>query len=222
MEAQELLAFLALEDGDRPRAAREADKALAISSEALDAMAVRASMDWLADKDDTPWMRRIFAINAVYGEAYAMAGHFFVLNRRYEEGIAYYRKALELNPRLWKARSELGVNLMRLGREQEARRQLEECYANGYRDPATVNTLRLLDSYKNFKTFKTPTTVLRLHRREADLLRPYFETELQKAIAPTRRNTSSSFPARSAWKFTRTTRISRCVRWACRGWVRWE
>ncbi len=183
VEAQELLAFLALEDGDRPRAAREADKALAISSEALDAMAVRASMDWLADKDDTPWMRRIFAINPVYGEAYAMAGHFFVLNRRYEEGIAFYRKALELNPRLWKARSELGVNLMRLGREQEARRQLEECYANGYRDPATVNTLRLLDSYKNFKTFKTPTTVLRLHQREADLLRPYFETELQKAIA---------------------------------------
>ena len=55
-------------------------------------------------------------INPVYGEAYATAAHFFVINRRYDEGVAFYRKALALNPDLWDARSELGLNLMRLGR----------------------------------------------------------------------------------------------------------
>ncbi len=43
LEARELLARLALEDGDEVRAAKEADKALELSTEALDAMAVRAA-----------------------------------------------------------------------------------------------------------------------------------------------------------------------------------
>ncbi len=37
------------------------------------------------------------------------------------------------------------------------------------------NSLRLLDSYKDFVTYKTPTTILRLNKKEADLLRPYVE-----------------------------------------------
>jgi tetratricopeptide (TPR) repeat protein len=183
VEAQELLAYLALEDVNETRAIEQADKALAISPEALDAMAIRATIDWLNDRAATPWIDRILQINPVYGEAYATAAHFFVLNRRYEEGIELYRKALELNPRLWKARSELGINLMRLGREEEARRHLEQCYENGYQSYATVNTLRLLDSYKNFETFRDGGIILRLHKKEAALLRPYFAAELKRAIA---------------------------------------
>jgi tetratricopeptide (TPR) repeat protein len=183
VEAHELLARLALEDNNPKRAVEQADKALAISPQALDAMAVRASIDGLADKADSPWMARALAVNPKYGQAYATAGHFFVLNRRYEEGIRNYRKAIELDPLLWTARAQLGVNLMRLGQEAEARRQLELCYENGHRDAATVNTLRLLDSYKNFVTYKTDNTVLKLHKKEAELLRPYFESELKRAIA---------------------------------------
>ena len=121
VEAQELLARLALEDNNPKKATEEADKALAISPNALDAMAIRATIDWLDDKPDSPWIGRILAIESAYGEAYAIAAHFFVLNRRYEEGIQFYRKAIELQPDLWSAHSQLGINLMRLGREEEAR-----------------------------------------------------------------------------------------------------
>ena len=182
-EARELLARLALEDNDPVRAAEQADKALEISSGALDAMAVHASIDWLNDQSDTPWIGRILARNPHYGQAYALAGHFFILNRRYQEGIGFYRKALEIQPDLWSARSQLGINLMRLGFEEEAKTQLEESYEHHYRDAATVNTLRLLDSYKNFVTYRTETTVLKLHKKEAELLRPYFESELKRALA---------------------------------------
>src|SRR5205823_14727059 len=126
----------------------EADKAIALSPEALDALTIHATIDWLDDKPGTQWSEPIFKINPVYGEAYATAGHFFVINRRYTEGIKLYRKALELNPRLWDARAELGVNLMRWGEDVEARKQLEECYANGYRSAEVANSLTLLDSYK--------------------------------------------------------------------------
>ena len=127
-KAHELMARLALEDSNPTGALEQADKALAISPKALDAMAIHASVDWLADKTDTPWIGRILEANPKYGQAYATAGHFFVLNRRYEEGIKYYRKAIEMDPRLWAARAQLGVNLMRLGEEIEAKQQLELCY----------------------------------------------------------------------------------------------
>ena len=182
-EPRELLAYLALEDNDPERARKEAEQALAISPEALDAMAVLAAMDLLNGKLDTEWLPRILKINPVYGEAWATAAHFFVMNRRYEEGIALYRKALDLNPRLWSARAQLGVDLMRLGQEDEARKQLEECYANQYRSSETVNSLRLLDTYSKFDTFRTPATILKLSKKESALLKPYFEAELERVIA---------------------------------------
>ncbi|MGH9633020.1 MAG: tetratricopeptide repeat protein [Bryobacteraceae bacterium] len=182
VEAQELLAKLALEDSNPEKAVEEADKALQISPEALDAMAVRAVIDFLEDKPSSPWMDRILKINPVYGEAYAMAGHFFVLNRRYEEGIRFYRKALELDPELHAARAQLGVNLMRLGLEEEAREQLKRSFDAGYTNALTANSLTLIDSYKRFETFKTPKTIVKLHRKEAELLRPFIESELKRAI----------------------------------------
>lgn len=183
VEAQELLARLALEDNDPAKAAEEANKALAMSPDALDAMAILATIDWLNDKTDTPWIARILEKNRKYGQAYETAGHFFVLNRRYEEGIRFFRKAIELAPDLWSAHTQLGVNLMRLGEETEARERLEAAYYAGHPDKAVGNTLRLMDSYRNFVTYKTDRTVLRLHNKEAELLRPYFEAELQRALA---------------------------------------
>jgi cellulose synthase operon protein C len=182
-EAHEQLAYIALQDSDEETAAKQADLALAISGEALDAMAIHLAIDFLHDKQDSPWADRILKVNPVYGEAYSTAGYFFVINRRYREGIQVYRKALELNPRLWEARAQLGVNLMRLGLEDEAHQQLEECYNANYKSYETVNSLRLLDSYKDFVTYKTPTTILRLNKKEADLLRPYFESEMKRDMA---------------------------------------
>ncbi|HTW67993.1 MAG TPA: tetratricopeptide repeat protein [Bryobacteraceae bacterium] len=182
-QAHEQLAFLALEDNNEDAAAKEADQALAISGEALDAMAIHLSIDFLHDKKDSPWADRILKVNPVYGEAYSTAGHFYVINRRYDEGIAAYRKALELNPRLWEARAQLGLNLMRLGFDDEARQQLEQCYNAKYQSYETVNTLRLLDKFKDFVTYRTPAFVLRLDKKEADLLRPYFEDQIERDMA---------------------------------------
>jgi len=188
VEAREVLAYLALEDNDPKLANEEADRALKISDEALDAMAIHATVDWITDKAATPhvenaWMDRILKINPVYGEAYSTAGHFFFINRRYPEAIMFYRKALDLNPRLWEARAQLGVNLMRVGQEQEARQQLEQCYNANYKSYEVVNSLRLLDKYSSFVTFKTDNTIVLVDKKEADLLHPYVESELKRAIA---------------------------------------
>jgi len=193
-EAHELLAYLALEDSDPKLAAEEAQSALKLHSESLNGMAVLASIDWLDGNSQSGWIDRILKINPVYGEAYATGAHFFVINRRYEEAIVYYRKALALNANLWAARSQLGVNLMRIGEEEEARQQLETCYQAHYRDAETVNSLRLLDTLKDYETFKTGTTELMLNRKEAALLRPYIEPELQLAVATYERKYKMKLP----------------------------
>jgi tetratricopeptide (TPR) repeat protein len=184
VEARELLARIALEDNHPEKAVEEAKKALDTSGEALDALSILATVDWLDDKPGKEWIDRVFKINPIYGEAYAIAGHFFVINRRYDEGIQYYRKALEIKPDLWAARAELGVNLMRFGQNAEARQNLEACFNANYSSPLVRNTLKLLDSIdKNVETFTTPTTVLKLDKKEAALLRPYFQAELDRAMA---------------------------------------
>jgi cellulose synthase operon protein C len=183
VEAHELLANLQLEDGKTQEAVAEADKAIALSNEALQAMAVHATAEVLADRPPDAWFAKIRTVNPSYGEGYALVGYHLVLNRRYQEGVTYYRKAIEADPKLWSARSQLGINLMRLGQQEEPLQQLEMSYNNGQRDTATVNSLRLLDSYKNFVIFRDDTTILKLRKNEAELLRPYFEAELHKAIA---------------------------------------
>ena len=55
MEAQELLARLALEDNNNAKATEEAKKALAIDANSVGGKAILATIDWLADKKETPW-----------------------------------------------------------------------------------------------------------------------------------------------------------------------
>jgi tetratricopeptide (TPR) repeat protein len=180
--AHELLAKLALQDDQPVLAAKEADAALALDGEALDAMALHAVIEILADRSPEEWWARIHGINPVYGRGYAIAAEHLIFNRRYQDGVAMYRKALELSPRLWSARSDLGINLMRLGQDEEARQQLTQCYQGGYRNDATVNSLRLLDTLKDFATFTDAGTILKLQRKESDLLYPYFHEVLTQAI----------------------------------------
>jgi len=174
-EAQELLARLALEDNNNPKATEEAKKALAMDPKSVQGRAILATIDLLADKKDSTW-------DPHTAKGYETVGHFFVLNRRYEEGIQYYRKAIEMDPQLYSARSQMAINLMRLGQNDEAYKELELCYKNEFQDAATRNSLKLMDSYKNFVTFTTPRTILKLHKKEAELLRPYIESEMGRAI----------------------------------------
>ena len=62
-------------------------------------------------------------------------------------------------------------------------KELELSYNNGYRDAATVNSLRLLDSYKNFDTIRDDTTIIKLNKTEAALLLPYMQAELHTILA---------------------------------------
>src|SRR6266542_3191986 len=128
VEAHELLAHLALEDSEEEAAIAAADAALKLSPEALDAMAIHAAVELLADRSPDVWIQKMLAVNATYGQGLARIASHLILHMRYEEGVAYYRKAIALDPQLWSARSQMAVNLMRLGQTDEPRQQLQQCY----------------------------------------------------------------------------------------------
>jgi tetratricopeptide (TPR) repeat protein len=186
--ANEILARMALEDSNFQKATEMADAALAINPQAVEAIAIHAAIDMLNDKPADAWVSKI----GNRGEGYADIAKELVINRRYEDGVAFYRKAIAANPQLWSAHSQLGVNLMRLGRNEEAHSELELAYDNGYADAATANTLKLMDTYANYETFTwpgaspdgpQPAGILKLDKKEAAALHPYFEAEMKKAMA---------------------------------------
>ncbi len=181
--AHELMADFALANDDRDAARAEADKAIALEDDALDGLAIRAAIELIADGPPDAWFAKIRAINPGYGQAYARVARQLELHYRYEDAVTYYRKAIEADPRLWAAHSALGIDLMRLGKEEEPFQELELSYNNGYRDRATVNSLRLLDSYKSFDTFRDDATILKLDKTEAALLLPYMQAELHTILA---------------------------------------
>lgn len=182
----ELLANLALENDDRAKAADEADKALGLESDALDAMAVHAALELIANRAPDEWFAKVAAVNPHDGQAYALVAHQLELHYRFQDAAAYYRKAVEAQPRLWSAHSALGIELMRLGQTDEPFKELELAYNNGYTDAATSNSLKLLESYKNFDTFHADeagvATVLKLNKSEAALMQPYLQAELARIL----------------------------------------
>lgn len=194
-QAHELMADLALANDDPDAAAAEADKAIALEDDALDAMAIHAAIELIADRSPNAWFAKIKSINPDYGEGYARVARQLELHYRFEDAVAYYHKAIDAGPRLWAAHSALGIALMRLGKEDEPFKELELSYNNGYRDAATVNSLRLLDSYKNFATFRDDSTILRLNKTEAALLLPYVQTELHTILASYEKKYRMKLPA---------------------------
>jgi cellulose synthase operon protein C len=176
VEAQELLARLALEDNNNQKATQEAKKALEIDAKSSVAKGILAAIDYLTGKTETTW-------DPHDANGYNTIGHFFVMNRRYEEGIEYFRKAIVLDPGLYAAHAELGLNLMRLSQNDEAYKELSIAFKAGHQNSGTFNSLKLMETYKNFIEFKTGNTVLKLGKKEADLLRPYFQEEMDRCIA---------------------------------------
>ncbi|HKP86803.1 MAG TPA: tetratricopeptide repeat protein [Blastocatellia bacterium] len=151
-DALAMRAWLELDADDPGGATKAADRALASNPNSVKAMAVRAAVFFLAG-DKTALdaeTKRALAVNPRAGEFFATLAHFAVNNRRYADAVDFGRRAVELSPRLWSARTELGIQLLRVGRIADGRAELERAFAG---DPFNVwakNTLDLLDSMKDY------------------------------------------------------------------------
>ncbi len=183
--ARTFLARLLVESEQYDEAAREAELALAINPNALDALAVLAAVHFLTNDTQrfTAVVERCLAINARYAELYNTLAELAVRNRLYHDAVDFAERAVEMDERSWRGYGLLGLNQLRIGAMERGRENLETAFAG---DPFNVwikNTLDLLDTLTDYEIVEGDRIALVLHRDEADLLAPYLLDLAEQARA---------------------------------------
>ena len=184
-EARVMLARIELEHDDYTAAAAQLERALQVNPLLLGAWSLRAVSEYLQGNPaaaEQEWIPRILRENPSYGKVFADLGDFAILRRQYGTAVEYYGRAVETDPDLSQARSSLGINLFRLGKEEEARNVLEKVYQQDPYNVWTVNTLRLMDSFSRYDSLETARFRVKLHQKESAVLRPYVEELLEKSL----------------------------------------
>jgi tetratricopeptide (TPR) repeat protein len=158
-------------------------KVFEINPQSTEAFSLLASINYLRGNTEefNKYAQKVLAIDPLDSDFYYTIAENSVSVRKYKEAVGFAREALRLNPRDWRAQSLLGVNLLRLGEEQEGKEALEKAYENDKFDVSTVNTLRLLDSFNNFDRIDIPNFHVKLHKKESAPLQPYVTELLEKA-----------------------------------------
>jgi cellulose synthase operon protein C len=182
-DAHAMAAWQSLENEDFDLAVKACERALAANPNSIKALGVRASIFYLTDKKaeldaDT---KRALAINPHAGEFFDTLAHFAVNNRRYADAVEFDRRAVELSPHLWSAHTQLGIQLLRVGKITEGRAELERTFAG---DPFNVwakNTLDLLDSMKDFNDAVRGPFLVKSASKESGVLSDYALDLLEEA-----------------------------------------
>ena len=154
LEAHLISARMSLELGAVDAAREALDEALEIVEAQdlppLEVYSLHAAADVLQGITASEWTDRALAYNPSYGEIHATPAYYYLINRRYREAVELLFEAVRIQPDLWTAHAELGVNLFRQNRVEEAQAHLALAYRGDPFSAQTVNTLRLIDSLENF------------------------------------------------------------------------
>ncbi|HMA12951.1 MAG TPA: tetratricopeptide repeat protein [Steroidobacteraceae bacterium] len=188
-ETHLVAARIAIERGELDAAVRSAQRAQTLAEQQklppVEAQTLLAAVEVVRNRDPGQWTKAALAYNPRYGTLFETLAHFEVIRRRYKEADAWLKRAVAVQPDLWSAQRELGLNLMRLGQMTEARTPLVAAYEGDPFNITTVNTLRLLDSLAQFEVIDTPPPALKLmlNKGESAPLRPYVQQLAHEAMA---------------------------------------
>ena len=161
----------------------ETARALEINPRSAEALSLLAATSYLRgnEAEFEGYVQQVLGTNPGYSAMYVTLGELCVSVRLYQQAVEFAREAIRLNPRDWKAMSLLGINLLRIGEEEEGTAALEAAYEGDAFNVWTVNTLTLLDSFVNFDRLETEHFNVKLHKDESAALAPYVTDLLEEA-----------------------------------------
>ena len=138
------------------------------------AWAYEAAIAYLQDERAKGVEARTMALNPWAGnpEVDFVIGEKISQNRRFNEGAAFLRQALEANPNHLGAKKALGQNLLRLGKEQEGWALIKEVQAKDKFDVETYNLMLLHDELEKFVTLESEHFLVRMTTQEAKIYGP--------------------------------------------------
>jgi tetratricopeptide (TPR) repeat protein len=183
VEARALAASLELEAGEYAEASAEIEKGLRVNPHAPELHALRAAQLYLEDKDYAAAAAQALQLNPRYGQLYETLAHYATVTRRVEQAVEFSRRAVELSPRLWSARLSLGMALLREGRMEEGRAEVEKSFGGDPFNAWAKNTLDLLDAMRDFRETRRGEFRIKAAANESEVLAPLAAGLLEEAAA---------------------------------------
>jgi tetratricopeptide (TPR) repeat protein len=178
------LAALHLIDLERyAEAAEEARRGLAADSTAPAALIALAAAQYL--QQDTAafnaTLAKVHARQPKSGDAEVVLANVAARTRLYGEAVKFAQAGANRDPRNARALALLGINAMRTGEMERGKAALDSSFKIDPYDPWSFNTLKLIDTFKDYVEIKTPRFIVMIERKDADLLAPYVELLAEQA-----------------------------------------
>ena len=124
------------------------------------------------------------ARNPHAGEFYLALARTFDHTRRFPAAAQYYRTATEKMPQLTTTRGELGLMLMRLGEEVEAKKLLDESFEIDPFNVRVSNMRKVLDVLSEYAILETKHFVIKFDRVQDEILARYAAKYLEEEVYP--------------------------------------
>jgi tetratricopeptide (TPR) repeat protein len=181
--ALEALAEIAIEDDHWQMAKTYLDKILEINRESVNAQTLQAAIAYLEEDGSkyTSLQQALAQFSPGNARFYARIAEICGRKYRFDDAVEMARLALKTDPQHNNAATILGMNLLRLGREEEGRTHLERSFENDPFNIWTMNMLRVLDALADFETHRTEHFIVRMHPSDAPTLWPYLKPLLAES-----------------------------------------
>jgi tetratricopeptide (TPR) repeat protein len=171
----------------------DAEKSLRLLSEKLLPLNLRdestlgriAACYWVLDVSATPASRFDELVadtakrNPHCGEFYTELAEMLQVRHKHAAAEKYFREAIRVLPKQPDAYAGLGMLLMRVGREDEARKTLQTAFEADPFHVRVKNSLDVLDVVDSMKTRRTPHFIIKYDAADARLV-PYLAPHLEK------------------------------------------
>ncbi|MCH7910035.1 MAG: hypothetical protein IIB38_10505, partial [Candidatus Hydrogenedentes bacterium] len=174
-----------LEAGRTEEASELIEKQLAINPVSHRFRALKAAKLFLDDELEAMQsvIDEALDYNPIHSEIYRTPGRFASRHYRFQEGLEFQVKALECDADDYEARALYTLDLMRLGREQEGRAELQRAFEADPFNVQLYNLLQLMDTLATFETLERGAFVLRLPKDEEPIMGRAALDLLDEAIA---------------------------------------
>ncbi len=145
-----------LDLGDAEQALELIEAALKINPRSQRFLALRAAAQFLQDdaKGEAATRRQVLEFNPHAAEIFTTPARVAARHYRFAEAAALLRQAVAADPEDHGARAELAFNLLRLGKQDEGRRELEQAFKADPYHVQAYNLLQVLDALEKFETIE--------------------------------------------------------------------
>ncbi len=138
----------------------------------------------LAGSDVGKLIAEVNARNPKAGVFYFTLADKLADRQKFPVAERFFQEAIRRMPELVSPRSELGLMYMRLGKEVEAKKLLEESHDADPFNVRVLNTLKVLDVLATYATLETEHFILKFDRGQDELLARYAAKYLEEEVYP--------------------------------------